>query len=918
MILWAAIWGGFLGALWPGGGGFRLLLGVALGALAGLMLRGIVRSEVQVAVAAALRTRASEPAPVEVPTAPVEPAPAHAAPRRSSTPSQPHPQPHSQPAWPTVAASRLREWLLGGNTIVRVGLLVLFVGLAFLARYAIENALLPPGLRLAAFAAVGATLFIVGWRLRRRGPQQLGYALSLQGGGIAVLYLAVYAAFRLYQLLPAGPAFALLAVVCAFAAAAAMAQNAQALAWIGFAGGFAAPLLVSTGTGEHTTLFGYYLVLGLAIAVIAWTRAWRGLNLLGFFATFGVATAWGVLAYTPSQFASTEPFLVGFFLVYLAATVMVALRHGLPPGRAIDGTLVFGLPLAAFSLQVLLVRGIEHGASVSAAVLAILYLGLALALRRPHADRPESARWLSDAFAAIVLGFASIALLLALDARWTGAAWAVEGAGVYWLGRRQGRWGVRAAGLALQPLAALAFLSAGLEAGTRAWPLAHAPFVGALMLAASALAIAMVARDRASLLAPASAELRSDGLGERFVRLEGAASPWLFWAGFLWLQLGFRYELARDSLHVGGWSGPAYAEGLRLHLQLLAWTGSAVVFAMAGRRWNWPAAITPVWTVVPVLLLGALAGVVRFDPVLAHGGWLVWPTLLALHLVLLHRLDREPPEEGWRWAHAGGVWIVLLLAADTLLFAMREGGLRQPSWTGPALLALGTLALAALTRCGLRAGRQWPLDRFATAYGWLAAAPLAALLALGTLFVSVLANGHAPPLPFAPLLNVVDISVALAIVALAQWFIGLRHAALRVPADAQAGAWLAVPGALGLVALSMAWARAVHHHTSLRWRAGELVDSFVVQGGWSILWTVAALGLMVLAFHRGWRRPWLLGAALLAATLLKLFVVDLANRGGAERIVVFIAVGVLMLVLGYFAPIPPQDGDRGAAIPRTG
>jgi uncharacterized membrane protein len=38
---------------------------------------------------------------------------------------------------------------------------------------------------------------------------------------------------------------------------------------------------------------------------------------------------------------------------------------------------------------------------------------------------------------------------------------------------------------------------------------------------------------------------------------------------------------------------------------------------------------------------------------------------------------------------------------------------------------------------------------------------------------------------------------------------------------------------------------------------------------------------------------------------LKLFLVDLSNRGGSERIVVFIAVGVLMLVVGYFAPMPP-------------
>lgn len=66
----------------------------------------------------------------------------------------------------------------------------------------------------------------------------------------------------------------------------------------------------------------------------------------------------------------------------------------------------------------------------------------------------------------------------------------------------------------------------------------------------------------------------------------------------------------------------------------------------------------------------------------------------------------------------------------------------------------------------------------------------------------------------------------------------------------------------------------------------------------------------------------MLGAGLLGLTVLKLFVIDLSNRGGSERIVVFIAVGLLMLVVGWFAPLPPSpvaaesaadEGLQGAA-----
>jgi uncharacterized membrane protein len=48
------------------------------------------------------------------------------------------------------------------------------------------------------------------------------------------------------------------------------------------------------------------------------------------------------------------------------------------------------------------------------------------------------------------------------------------------------------------------------------------------------------------------------------------------------------------------------------------------------------------------------------------------------------------------------------------------------------------------------------------------------------------------------------------------------------------------------------------------------------------------------------------GAALLAALIAKLFIIDLGNAGGVARIVSFLATGVLILVIGYFAPAPPK------------
>src|SRR5690606_4939961 len=90
-------------------------------------------------------------------------------------------------------------------------------------------------------------------------------------------------------------------------------QDARTLAVLGILAGFLAPVWLSTGSGNHVALFAYYAVLNAAIFAIAWMRPWRVLNLLGFAFTWGIGIAWGVLAYRPEHYASTQPFLLLFF-----------------------------------------------------------------------------------------------------------------------------------------------------------------------------------------------------------------------------------------------------------------------------------------------------------------------------------------------------------------------------------------------------------------------------------------------------------------------------------------------------------------------------------------------------------------------------------------------------------------------------
>ncbi|MBL4796031.1 MAG: DUF2339 domain-containing protein [Oleispira sp.] len=155
-----------------------------------------------------------------------------------------------------------KNYFSQGNQIVRIGIVVLFFGMSFLAKYSIENSLVSIEVRMSAILIAALIMLGIGWKLRIKNP---AYGLIMQGGGIAISYIAIFASFKLYQLIPAELTFPLLIVFSLFAMSLAVLQDSRALAITAITGGFAAPILASTGQGSHVGLFSYYLVLNCAI-----------------------------------------------------------------------------------------------------------------------------------------------------------------------------------------------------------------------------------------------------------------------------------------------------------------------------------------------------------------------------------------------------------------------------------------------------------------------------------------------------------------------------------------------------------------------------------------------------------------------------------------------------------------------------
>jgi len=260
--------------------------------------------------------------------------------------------------------------------------------------------------------------------------------------------------------------------------------------------------------------------------------------------------------------------------------------------------------------------------------------------------------------------------------------------------------------------------------------------------------------------------------------------------------------------------------------------------------------------------------------------------------------------------HIGSLWILTLWLADGLVLGIDQGKLWGTSWAGVIMLFSASLMLAGLTATANRGAGVWPLKQHGQAYYWIAAIPLAVLIFLGGLGASLLDSGRTAPLPYIPLINPLELALGIGLAVLVLW----RRTVLSK--DVEGSAWLKSRLALGALALmafvmaSTVWLRIAHHYLDVPWTGKSLTENFIVQTGLAILWTSLALALMVLAHRRLQRSLWLVGAGLLALVVVKLLLIDLANAGGGERVVTFMAVGVLMLITGYFAPLPPAAASK--------
>ncbi len=532
----------------------------------------------------------------------------------------------------TVTSPGVIERLLEGNIVAKLGVVILFFGVGFLLKFVYDRGMFPPELRLLSVAVASAVMFFLGARLIQT---QRTYALILFGGATGLLYLDVFFALKKFALISAPFGFLLFAVLGVATIVLAVKLDARAFAALGLLGAFMAPVLASTGSGNHVLLFSYYLLLNLIVLGASWFKAWRELNFIGFLFTFAIALIWGYASYTPENFSTVEPFLIAFFLLYLAIPILFAQRQPPQLRGVVDGTLVFGMPLSAAMLQAALTRGMGDSVlACSAFGAALIYATLAWALWRR-----EKMRLLAEAHLALVIVFATATPYFALQGYPTFAFWTLEGAAIFWMGCRQKSVLARAFALCLQVGAAGYFwwVTAGANYLQPWW---NDRVVGCALIAAASLLTAWFMHRFQESISALEKSLQAQGLG-------------LAW-GTLWLFFGFGF---------GAWQQWT-VDASRLSAVLIFAAVIFVAFEWLGTRLDWRQ--LRLTARAHVLLIAALAfawnlmGDAR-NP-LVDGGVVAWPLSFIAYFYVLHRQRRDEIEshDGWRDVSA---WLLMLLLA---------------------------------------------------------------------------------------------------------------------------------------------------------------------------------------------------------------------------------------------------------------
>ena len=323
------------------------------------------------------------------------------------------------------------EKFIGENLISKIGILILIIGVAIGAKYAIDHDMISPLTRIILGYAVGGGLMAFAIKLKEKYEN---FSAVLVSGAIAIMYFITYAAYDFYSLIPQALAFTLMVVFTSFTVVAALKYNKQVIAHIGLVGAYAVPFLLSDGSGKVGVLFTYMAIINIGILILSFKKYWKPLFYASFGLTWLIFLAWRIdLASNNSFFALSllfsAVFFVTFYITNLAYKVTKKEIFGFSDVviLLLNSFVYYGIGYFILSTNK---NSVELLGLFTLANAVIHFVVSLIIYKKKLADKN-----LFYLILAMVITFITMAVPVQLNGGWVTIFWSVEAAVLLYLGR---------------------------------------------------------------------------------------------------------------------------------------------------------------------------------------------------------------------------------------------------------------------------------------------------------------------------------------------------------------------------------------------------------------------------------------------------------------------------------------------------
>ncbi len=254
--------------------------------------------------------------PAASPSHPVVPAMASRPAPPDKPPTLPSPPAATRPPRPPSPPIDWERWI-GIRGAAVVGAIALGLAGILFFKYSIEKGLITPSMRVALGTLTGLACLLGAEWLRSRKYRQTAEGIS--GAGVVILYAAFWASHALYHLVGMPLVFGLMVLVTAVCCLLAVRHASLLVAVLGLVGGFATPLLLSSGQDRPIGLFGYVLLLDIGLLAVGHKRRWPSLGILSLLATVLLQGLWIVLRMGPDRLFLGLAIVALFAVLFLLA-----------------------------------------------------------------------------------------------------------------------------------------------------------------------------------------------------------------------------------------------------------------------------------------------------------------------------------------------------------------------------------------------------------------------------------------------------------------------------------------------------------------------------------------------------------------------------------------------------------------------